>query len=165
MYLGIADVVEHGEVVDHMLVMRRLPADRRLSELVDTPRFAFFLRAVARRIATLHASREPVREAPSARIPTLAANWAENFETMRPHVGSVLDEDEFAEVEQLVGRYLDGRATLLDDRIRQGHVRDGHGDLTAEDIYCLDDGPRLIDCLAFNDAWRVVDVLNDIAFL
>ena len=44
-------------------------------------------------------------------------------------------------------------------------VRDGHGDLLAEDIFCLDDGPRILDCLAFDDELRWGDVLGDVAFL
>lgn len=44
-------------------------------------------------------------------------------------------------------------------------VRDGHGDLTADDIFVLDDGPRILDCLAFDDDYRISDVLADIAFL
>lgn len=164
-YLGTADIVENGEVADRMLVMRRLPADRRLSALVGTEGFDDRLRAVARTIATLHAARPPVRDAENTRLAALTANWQENFDTMRPHVGAVLDTDDFEAVENLVGRYLDGRGELLDRRIADGFVRDVHGDITAEDVYCLDDGPRLIDCLAFNDRWRVIDVLNDIGFL
>ena len=164
-YLGTSDVVENGELVDKMLVMQRLPADRRLSQLVNDTRFPFFLRAVARRVASLHASREPVTDAESARLPTLASNWKENFDTMRAHVGPVFDPEDFHRLEVLVTRYLKGRGDLLDARIAGGFVRDVHGDLTAEDVFCLDDGPRLIDCLAFNDKWRIIDVLNDIAFL
>lgn len=164
-YLGTADVIEDGEVADRMLVMRRLPAERRLSTLVDDPRFGYFLRAVARRVAALHASRQPVRDAPMARLPELAANWRENFDVIRPHVGRVIDAEEFDAVERRVTAYLDRRDDLLDARIDDGFVRDVHGDLTAEDIFCLDDGPRIVDCLAFNDRWRIIDVLNDIGFL
>ena len=42
---------------------------------------------------------------------------------------------------------------------------DGHGDLTADDVFCLDDGPRILDCLDFDDRLRCIDVLDDIAFL
>jgi hypothetical protein len=28
---------------------------------------------------------------------------------------------------------------------------DGHGDLLADDICCLEDGPRILDCLDFDD--------------
>src|SRR6187402_3842244 len=55
--------------------------------------------------------------------------------------------------------------SLFDNRRRAGLVRDGHGDLIADDIFVMDDGPRILDCLAFDDAYRVSDVLADVAFL
>ena len=42
---------------------------------------------------------------------------------------------------------------------------DGHGDLIADDIFCLDDGPRILDCLDFDDRLRWLDGLDDAAFL
>ena len=42
---------------------------------------------------------------------------------------------------------------------------DGHGDLLAEDVFCLDDGPRMLDCLEFDDNLGHVDGLDDAAFL
>ena len=30
----------------------------------------------------------------------------------------------------------------------------GHGDLLADDIYCLDDGPRILDCLESDNRLR-----------
>lgn len=164
-YLGIADVVEDGEVTDRMLVMRRLPDERRLSAIVGQPDFDAHLRGVAKAVASLHARREPVRDAPMAGHAALLGNWRDNFDAMRPHVGTVIPADDFERVERLTERYLAGRESLLDSRMAAGFVRDVHGDLTADDVFCLDDGPRLIDCLAFNDRWRIVDVLSDIGFL
>lgn len=164
-YLGTADVVEHGELVDRMVVMRRLPAGRRLSALVDDPSFRDHLRATARAVAALHASRPPVHDAPGATAAVMRENWAGNFETIAPYAGTVIDPGEYDRVERLVKAYLGGRSELFDRRLADGFVRDVHGDLLADDIFCLDDGPRLIDCLAFNDEWRVIDVLSDVGFL
>lgn len=55
-YLGLADVREGGgaegaALTDRMIVMRRLPADRRLSQLAGTPGFEDQLRSVARTVA------------------------------------------------------------------------------------------------------------------
>ncbi len=52
----------------------------------------------------------------------------------------------------LACRYLDGRGALFErsHRGRLGPV-DGHGDLLADDIFCLDDGPRVLDCIEFDD--------------
>ena len=46
-----------------------------------------------------------------------------------------------------------------------GRIVDGHGDLLADDIFCLDDGPRILDCLEFDDRLRWLDGLDDAAFL
>jgi predicted kinase len=44
-------------------------------------------------------------------------------------------------------------------------VIDGLGDLIAVDVFCLPDGPRVLDCLDFDDHLRHVDALDDVAFL
>jgi predicted kinase len=54
---------------------------------------------------------------------------------------------------------------LLERRIEEGWARDGHGDLLADDIFCLDEGPQVLDCLEFDERLRVGDVLADVAFL
>jgi predicted kinase len=64
-----------------------------------------------------------------------------------------------------VRRYLAGREPLLAERIAQGRVVDGHGDLLADDIFCVDDGPRILDCLEFDDRLRWGDVIYDVGFL
>jgi aminoglycoside phosphotransferase family enzyme/predicted kinase len=165
-YLGEADVREGDELVDRMIVMRRLPDDRRLSTLVDSPDFSDHLDAVARAVATFHAHQPPVTEpVPLSTAGGLAGFWRSSFEDLKPFIGPVLDRDEFDEVQHLALDYLDHSGRLFDGRRRAGHVRDGHGDLIAEDIFMLPDGPRILDCLAFDDDYRVSDVLADIAFL
>ena len=54
---------------------------------------------------------------------------------------------------------------LFEQRIAEGRAVDGHGDLLADDIFCLDDGPRILDCIEFDDALRLGDGLSDAAFL
>ncbi len=54
---------------------------------------------------------------------------------------------------------------LLTHRVDTGCIVDGHGDLIADDVFCLRDGPRALDCLEFDDRLRYVDRLDDAAFL
>ena len=84
---------------------------------------------------------------------------------MQAFVDSFLDGEMLSTIAVKARRYLEGRGDLLDDRIARGHIVDGHGDLLAGDIFCLDDGPRVLDCLEFDDQLRFGDVLADIAFL
>jgi len=84
---------------------------------------------------------------------------------LAPFLGSIIDPVADARVLHLEKDYLVGRKPLLEARIRAGRVRDGHGDLEAEDIFMLDDGPRILDCIEFDDHLRYGDVLADIGFL
>ncbi len=164
-YLGLADVVEGGVVTDRFVVMRRLPPEARLTELVGTGRFDDALRAVARAVAAFHAAQPPLREAPMARRDAVLANWEDNLVTLRRFSDRAVAPVDLERAASLWRAYLAPRAGLFDRRIAGGWVRDGHGDLLAEDIFVLDDGPRILDCLAFRDELRIADVLADIAFL
>ena len=166
-YLGVAEVLDaERQPCEHLIVMRRMPADRRLSALVDGPGAADLVREVAKTVAAFHAAADTGPEVDrAAEVDNVARNWQDNLAAMEPFVGSVLDEDEFAAVRRLAGRYLAGRRALFEARIAGGAARDGHGDLLADDIFCLDDGPRILDCLAFDDNLRYGDVLADVAFL
>jgi len=53
---------------------------------------------------------------------------------------------------------------LLDQRLRQGRVREGHGDLHLHNIAQVDGQALPFDALAFNPALRWADVLLDLAF-
>lgn len=165
-YLGLADVIEHGNVTDRMIVMRRLPDERRLTEILDRPDVEDCVRSIARTIAAFHAAQEPIFDAGAiAGREGLSKNWTDNFADIEPLVGKVLDPAEVERAKRFVGRFLDHRGALFDERMADGLVRDGHGDLTAVDIFCLDDGPQIIDCLAFDSRLRIGDVLLDVAFL
>ena len=77
----------------------------------------------------------------------------------------MLAPDLVAAVERLAGRFLAGRAPLIAQRCADDRIVDGHGDLVADDVFCLDDGPRVLDCLEFDDRLRFADGLDDAAFL
>jgi aminoglycoside phosphotransferase family enzyme len=61
-------------------------------------------------------------------------------------------------------RFLKERRCLLAERVRARHIIDGHGDLRPEHIW-LGDPVRIIDCLEFNRSLRMVDPIDELAFL
>ena len=165
-YLGVMDMAIEGRVVEHAVVMVRLPEERRLSARLDGPGIDDDLRSIAERVAALHATARRGPEIDRAASHTAVRGlWEAGIEQLEPFAGTVLERGQVERFASLAGEYLGGRAALFDQRIRQGAVCDGHGDLQAEDIFCMDDGPRILDCLEFDDDLRFGDVLNDVAFL
>jgi aminoglycoside phosphotransferase family enzyme/predicted kinase len=166
-YLGVGTLQSPDGSSEPAVVMRRLPDRWRLSHLVRTPGdHADDVRRIARTVAAFHlrAPTGPHIIAEGTRA-ALRRRWDANLGETATFAGRFIDADTLEETSTLVHRFLDGRADLFDDRIRRGAVVDGHGDLTPEDIFCLPDGPRLLDCLEFDDRLRYVDRLDDIAFL
>ncbi|MBD1262666.1 hypothetical protein HZY62_18865 [Maribacter polysiphoniae] len=60
--------------------------------------------------------------------------------------------------------FLTGNKDLLTARLKAGFVRDCHGDLHSRNIFLLP-SPQPFDCIEFNDDYRQIDVLNEVAFL
>jgi uncharacterized protein len=167
-YLGVEEIHDRdGRLMDAAVVMRRLPDDRQLSTLinarVDT---SLDLIRVAHVLAAFHSRAR--RGADIDRAATregLAARWEADLDEWDPLVKRVLDMPARIRARALVRRYLEGRGEMLERRIRDGHIVDGHGDLRADSIFCLADRPRLIDCLEFDEHLRFGDELADVAFL
>ncbi len=165
-YLGVADVLgPDGTPCDHLVVMRRMPEDRRLStcvarrEDVDDA-----LRGIARAVARLHAI-GPVVGAAREQLASRDAvrrSWRDSFASLGAR--GIASPDALR-IEELVETYLAGREAMFDQRIADGWVRDGHGDLMADDVFLLPDGPRILDCLEFDERYRIGDVVTDVAFL
>jgi aminoglycoside phosphotransferase family enzyme len=53
---------------------------------------------------------------------------------------------------------------LLEERAAQGRIVEGHGDLRPEHVF-LDGEPRIIDCLEFDRDLRLLDPVDELAFL
>ncbi len=169
-YLGLSTITREtsgalaldgrGEVVDWLVRMRRLPAGRTLERLIAAGTVtAAQVEAIAEVLARFYAGAEQGRLTPDE------------------YVGQL--RDEHAASRAVLGRFDDGRATrllgevqrfldedrgLLRARVAEGRIVDGHGDLRPEHVW-LNDPPRIIDCLEFNERLRQVDPFDEITYL
>lgn len=167
-YLDVATVTDSsGQVREHLLVMRRMPDQARLATLVARRApVGEHLQALAELLSEFH--RTALRGPQIAAEGTAAAlrrRWQDNLAETDRFRGSVIDSAVHDRIGDLAFAYVAGREELLAARAGAGLVVDGHGDLQAEDIFCLPDGPRVLDCIEFDERLRSVDVLDDIAFL
>lgn len=172
-YLDVATVVgSTGDIVDHILLMRRMPEAARLSTLVthrtghSRSELQDRLRQVARVLADFHsrAERGPHIDA-EAGAHGLRRRWTDNFAELERYVGTSVDAEMLRHIRALALDYVDGRAALFERRRAAQVYVDGHGDVTADDVFCLDDHPRILDCIEFDDRLRWIDALDDAAFL
>ncbi|MFF2082729.1 AAA family ATPase [Nocardia sp. NPDC058176] len=167
-YIGVGHLDDPGGgPAEPVLIMRRMPADRRLSALLARPtRTSATLAELIHLLVRFHNDAERGPEIDSAgTVSAVRARWRSLLDPLRAGVRDPADAEVLARIDRAAMRYLDGRAPLLESRIAEGRIVDGHGDLLAEDIFELPDGFRVLDCLDFDDRLRYVDRVDDIAFL
>lgn len=167
-YLGVAHLTDPtGGPAEPVVVMRRMPEDRRLSNILADPVVRGpGLSALVGVLTLFHRTARRGAEIDRAGTPQeLRGRWRLLLDSLVGQSADIVEPARLARIDELAMRYIDGRNPLLANRIADGHIVDGHGDLLAEDIFDLADGFRVLDCLDFDDRLRYVDCLDDIAFL
>jgi aminoglycoside phosphotransferase family enzyme/predicted kinase len=169
-YLGVAHFTAPGGVPEPVIVMRRHPDERRLATLVCRGEpVEEHLTAIALILSRFHASASRGREVDAqARVEAISGRWQENLSELERWADGLvpgLDLEMVDETRRLALDFIAGRSVLFARRIAERRIVDGHADLLADDIFCLDDGPELLDCLEFDDTLRYVDTIDDAAFL
>lgn len=87
----------------------------------------------------------------------------ENHDTLsRPEYG--LSQERLLRVTSAQREFLQHHGGMLEERVRDGRIIEGHGDLRPEHVF-LTEPPVVIDCLEFNRDFRVLDPVDELAYL
>jgi len=125
--------------------------------------------SIVGRVAELMADfHKRARRGPDAKVygqPTaIRGNWEENFAQTAPYVNRTISAAEFDAIRRWVTRWMEGSAGLLERRVTDGFICEGHGDMRCESI-CITNGICIFDCIEFNERFRWGDVASEVAFL
>lgn len=173
-YLGVVSIVRgadgrlrwegDGEPIEWVVKMRRLDASRMLDRLIredrlndeDIARLAdhlatYYASVPALRVSADDYHRSIVRHVRANRDDLLASS-PENLQALVRRIHA----------EQLERLYYDRE--LFDDRVAEGKIIDGHGDLRPEHI-CLETPPVVYDCVEFSADFRRIDIADELCFL
>ncbi len=153
-----------GDAEDSLVVMRRLPEEEMLDRrLACGTAGAAELEGIAALLADFHA-RSPERGDPYGLPATIEETVRANLSECAPFAGDTVSESRLAALEDYVRSYLAQSSERFWRRVRQGRIRDGHGDLRAEHV-CLAPRLEIFDCIEFSERLRSIDVASEIAFL
>jgi aminoglycoside phosphotransferase family enzyme/predicted kinase len=153
-------------VVDHAVLMARLPAARMLDRLLAENAVAGEeIDRLASAVAAFHRRAERGERVRAAGAPErLAAQLRANFTDSAPYVGTTLDAALHARLARAADDDLAALVPRLDRRATAGRIVDGHGDLHARNV-CLTNPPAIYDCIEFSEAFRCGDTATEIAFM
>jgi aminoglycoside phosphotransferase family enzyme/predicted kinase len=177
-YLGVLAIVQDGEhfsltdlaragtnLCEYTVKMRRLSEENFLDRLVREGKARKqHCDAIATRLASFYAGAQSDKAMLYGSSQAIRANLENNIAEVEPFIGATLSADEFRRIQDYQATFLADHWDLLEKRIREGRVREGHGDLRAEHV-CFESDPVIFDCIEFSEQLRYCDTASEIAFL
>lgn len=158
-----------GSIVDWAVRMARLDDAGRADVLLENGALRRdHIDALALGIAEFHAdSVSTPRVARYGAPEIIERNVLDNFTALREHMRRYVRDDAAAEIERWQLAFVRGHRDVLERRMVDGAVRDGHGDLRLEHVFFHPDGTdfEIIDGVEFDERYRCGDVAADVAFL
>jgi aminoglycoside phosphotransferase family enzyme len=162
--LGFRIGGEGGEIIDYTLKMRKLDPEKQMDILVSKDKVTTEdIKNLAQQIADFHK--------------TATIIYEKDILDVQKKFNDLDDESKFLsqnlsyDCERIIQQaivtsnvFLAKNKSLLRDRLASGFFRDCHGDLHTRNIFLLPD-PQPFDCIEFNDEYRQIDILNEVAFL
>lgn len=173
-YLGVVPVTRdrrgrlrlggNGAPIDWLVQMRRLPADKSLDALIRAGRLApADVDALADRLVRFYRELPPLPVKSESFRRAIQTHVVQNFQELR-RVEHQLPAGAVWRAHAAQLRLLELYPDLWNERVCDGRVIEGHGDLRPEHVFFVPN-PVLIDALEFNVELRQLDVLDEIGFL
>jgi len=174
-YLAVVPIVEkkgglriegQGKAIEYAVKMKQLPQDRMMDVLLPRGQVTREMVArVAEKLVGFHRKAETNQKiAAFGKLDVIRQNTDENFAQTEKYIGTSITAEEYQHIKNYTDNFIDRNASLFDKRVREGRIRDCHGDLHAAHV-CFTDDICIYDCIEFNDRFRYSDVASEIAFL
>ena len=174
-YLAVVPIVEEkgelriegrGKAIEYAVKMKQLPQNCMMDVLLPrgqvTPKM---VARVAEKLVSFHQKADTNQKiAAFGRLDVIRHNCDENFAQSEKYIGTSITAEEYQHIKNYTNNFIDSNASLFDKRVREGKIRDCHGDLHAAHV-CFTDDICIYDCIEFNDRFRYSDVASEIAFL
>lgn len=153
-----------GTVIDYAVKMHKLDTEKRMDKLLTQHLVSESdIKKLAEKIAFFHKKTTIIYQKDLLDI----REKFNDLEHEKEYLSKQLDSPFsliISDAIQFSDKFLNDNKTLIADRLREGFYRDCHGDLHSRNIFLLPD-PVPFDCIEFNDDFRQIDVLNEVAFL
>jgi aminoglycoside phosphotransferase family enzyme/predicted kinase len=175
-YLGVSAITAAGDrievdgegpPVEWGTLMRRLPANGMLDHLLQQgPVARDIVSRISKRLIDFHRDAAEVCGDADGSATTQMQVVRDNLRDLEAFAESPLPSFQLDLVSEALRTFLDDAEELLNERVRQGWIREGHGDLRTDHI-CLDERGeiQIFDCVEFSRDIRCADVASDLAFL
>jgi aminoglycoside phosphotransferase family enzyme/predicted kinase len=165
--IGETEEAPADKVIEYAIKMRQFRTEDVLSELHDANALTFdHIDELADRVASFHEKAESAApDTPFGNPEHLILPAKQNFEQIRERLSDKHHLKQLAHLENWSMSSFDILSDVMRQRKANHMVRECHGDLHLKNITLFNDKVTLFDCIEFNESFRWVDVISDMAFL
>lgn len=155
-----------GHPLDYALKMVRMPQERMMDEVADRGELKKeHLDRIIGKLAPFYANAATGPRINKFGEPGIIHfNHEENFSRTAGLGEEILSSALLFRIKAFSWGFLKKNRQLFLRRIKEGRIRDCHGDLHMKNI-CLADGVYIYDCIEFNPRFRYGDIAADLDFL
>ncbi len=155
-----------GEPVEYAVKMKQFPAGSLFSDLLDrgqlTPEL---MQTLAHQVADFHHQAAVSDRIKSfGTIPQIRAAFDQNYAQSQAYIGRGQTQQQLQETQDYTDRVFAEWPERFQRRIDHNKIRECHGDLHLRNICLWQNRIFLFDCIEFNEAFRYVDTMYDVAF-
>ncbi|GAB4213414.1 MAG: bifunctional aminoglycoside phosphotransferase/ATP-binding protein [Synechococcales cyanobacterium] len=155
-----------GDPVEYALQMRQFPQECLLTRYFEqqalTPALVAELGQV---VAEFHAHTPTDAYVTSfGRVEQVRVAFDENYAQTVGYIGRAQTAEQFQQTQAFTDAFFATHSALFEQRMQQGKIRECHGDLHLGNICYWQNRFYLFDCIEFNEPFRLVDVMYDVAY-
>ncbi len=163
---GEIHIESEGNIIEYAVKMKQLPQNRMLDALLLNGQVSQEMIAkVSDKLASFHQKTATNPEiAAFANLNIIRQNCDENFAQTEKYIGISITMERYSQIKNYTCNFIHNNSSLFRRRVREGKIKDCHGDLHAAHI-CFIDDICIYDCIEFNDRFRYCDVASEVAFL
>lgn len=156
-----------GEPIEYAVKMLQFPQATLLSEMYERGAVTEELvLELAKVIADYHQHSETSEYIRTfGTIPAIRQSIDENYDQTETYIGGPQTQEQFDATRAYTDRFFAEEANLFAQRVAENRVRECHGDIHLRNICYWKDKLHLFDCIEFNEPFRFVDVMFDIAYV
>jgi aminoglycoside phosphotransferase family enzyme len=154
-----------GRICDYAVKMRKLDPSRRMDLIAAQGKLRRGdVLALAKKIARFHKTARIIQSGVDLNFVRSAFN---DIREIEPFISTEFGKRYSAIIRKVISwsdGFLEKHGARMINRGAEGFKRDVHGDLHMSNIF-LYRRPIIFDCIEFNDAYRQMDILDEVAFL
>ena len=151
---------------DYVLKMRQFPQETLLINMFKSGNLTQdLIKELGKTVANFHKN-TPTNDyiKTFGNIEIIRESIDSNYQATKKYIGIVQTQEKYQDCQQFTDNFLIRKKNALLQRISEDKIRECHGDLHLKNICYWHDQLYLFDCIEFNEPFRFVDVIYDVAF-